>query len=160
MKKWSEIMKENKEEILVKMVDAFKEAEGGMSGWHIGIEIDQDGDVWTTGILSSGSQSVESWEGKTTIVTWINTWNVDYDDRDFLSDPDNAYLEAEFDDYKKVTDDELLPFEDFMMTEHPEILEVWDAQAIEVEIDAFYDNAADLLDNEISLQIETESCDE
>ena len=68
MKKWSELMEENKDDIMQNMVDAFKQAEGGMSGWHVGVEIDQAGNIWTTGILSQGSQSESSWKGETFIV--------------------------------------------------------------------------------------------
>ena len=77
MRKWSELMEENREAIVEKMVDAFKDAEGGMSGWFTGVEMDQDGEVWTTGTMSQGSQSQSSWEGKTFVVTSIPSWSVD-----------------------------------------------------------------------------------
>lgn len=157
MKKWSEILEENKDDIMQKMVDAFKKAEAGMSGWHVGVEIDQAGNIWTTGILSQGSQSESSWKGETFIVDWISTWNVDYEEENFLDDADYAYLKEEFEQHKKDTDDEYLILREWMINNHSDILENWDRIAKEVEVDGYYDNVQDKLDQIIENQKEYES---
>ena len=157
MKKWSEILEENKDDVMQNMVDAFKQAEGGMSGWHVGVEIDQAGNIWTTGILSQGSQSESSWKGETFIIDWISTWNVDYEEENFLDDADYAYLKDEFEQYKKDNDDEYLILREWMINNHSDILENWDRIAKEVEVDGYYDNVQDKLDQIIENQKEYES---
>ena len=102
MRKWSELMEENKDLIVEKMVDTFKEAEGGMSGWQIGVEMDQSGDVWTTGIMSQGSQSQSSWEGKTFVIDWIKTWEADYSTDDLIYDSE---LKDQYTEYEQLITD-------------------------------------------------------
>lgn len=102
MKLWSELMKENREVIVEQMVEAFKEAESVISGWHVGVEMDQSGDVWTTGIMNQGSQSQSSWEGKTFIINWVKTWESDYS----MDELENAEeLKDQFTEYEQLIND-------------------------------------------------------
>jgi len=158
MKKWSELMEENKDVIIEKMVEAFKEAEGGMSGWHNGVEMDQDGDVWTTGIMSQGSQSQSSWEGKTFIIDWIKTWNSEYDEYETLKNnlPECDDIYNAFEQFKVDEDDEYAYFRDFMREKYPEKLEQWDDETKQFEIDSYEEYARDLLDDVIDRQKEQE----
>ena len=159
MKKWSELMEENREVIIEKMVAAFEEAEGGMPSSSIGVEIDQDGDVWTTGMMSRGNQSESSWEGKTTIVDNINAWTFDYNELDELNSnlPELNYIKEAFEKYKIEEDDEYASFRMFMINNHIGKLDEWDREAFQLELDSFRDNANDRLNTIIENQKQNES---
>ena len=88
---------------------------------------------------------------------WINTWNVDYEEENFLDDSDYTYLKDEFEQYKKDNDDEYLILREWMINNHSDILENWDRLAKEVEVDGYYDNVQDKLDQIIENQKEYES---
>ena len=158
MKEWSELMQEKSELIVEKMVEAFKEAEGGMSGWHVGVEMDEDGDVWTTGIMSEGSQSESSWKGETTVIDWIKAWELEYDELDMLTFPENKEIQATFEQAK--LDDEDLYFRDWMSDNYPDKLKEWDKDARQCEIDSFEEYAGDKLDDIIRMQKEHENYQE
>ena len=166
MKKWSELMEENRETIVEKMVDAFKEAESGMSGWHNGIEMDQDGDVWTTGIMSQGSQSESSFNGRTFIIDWIDTWEADYS-TDELRDADE--LKAQYAEYEKMIEDaekndaypEFGSFFDFLNEKYFELYQEVNNRIIkgntEFEISEYWEYAETKLDGIIKNQKYEES---
>ena len=157
--KWSKLMEENREVIVEKMVEAFKEAEGGMSGWSIGVEMDQDGDVWTTGLMSQGSQSESSWKGETTIIDNIGSWNLDYDEMELLKAklPDFQDLYDEFEQHKIDEDDEWISLSSFMSERYPNTLNEWNDEMTSFEVDTFGDYASEKLDNIIRMQKEHET---
>jgi len=165
MEKWSELMEENREAIVEKMVEAFKEAEGGMSGWQNGVEMDQDGEVWTTGIMSQGSQLESSFNGRTFIVDWIKTWEADYS-TDELRDADE--LKEQYTEYEKTIEDaekndeypEFDSFFDFLNDRYFELYKEVDARIIqdnkEFEISEYREYANDKLDDIIKMQKDSE----
>jgi len=169
MRKWSELMKENREKIADKMVEAFKEAEGGMSGWHVGVEMDQDGGVWTTGTLSQGTQSESSWKGETTIIDWIGTWNADYS-TDELKDAEE--LKEQYAEYEQLRDDEekgdeypeFDSFYDFLNDRYFELLQEVSSRIIQdnkdFEISEYWGYAQDKLNDIIRQQRDSEADDE
>ena len=159
MRKWSELMEENKDVIVKKMVEAYEKAESNMSGWHFDIEMDQDGDVWTSGLLSRGSQSQSSWEGKTFIVVSIDTWVFDYDEMQTLNNnlPECNDIYEAFEQHKIDQDDEYASFRDFMNENYPEKLWQWDDEAKQFEIDSYEEYARDKLRDIIRNQKEYES---
>ena len=160
MKKWAELMEENREKITDCMIKAFKEAEGCMSGWHVGVEMDELGNVWTTGVLYQGSQSKSSWIGKTTIIDWIAAWNLDYEEENIFENKDYAYLKQEFKNYKIDNDDEYAILRSWMLENHSDILDIWDQAVRDMTIDGFYDEIDDKLNEIIRNQKEYDSYNE
>lgn len=143
---WAEIMEANRDSIIEKMVQAKKESEGTMSGWSVDVEIDEKGEVWTTGLMSQGSQSMSSWNGETFIVASVKSWTVEIDESECIkSEPS---LLAEFEAQK---DDELgYEYEwEFMQAKYPEIVKEWQDQATEFEVESYAEEADAILDRRI-----------
>ena len=114
--KWTEIMENHSDKIIEKMIQAKRESEGTMQGWSVGVEMDGDGDVWTTGLMSQGSQSASSFNGETYNVTAIQSWKAEYDEAEFFTTEDDDTLEKE---YKKYKEEEGSSVRTFMLDKHP-----------------------------------------
>jgi len=140
-KTWSQLMEENSELIIEEMVNAKREAESTLSGWRVGVEMDEDGNVWTTGILSCGSQSETSFNGKTNIIDWVGVWELDYNEMEILHDPENIEILEAFELAKISEDNEDLYLLEWMEKNYPNKLQEWDTTIREYEIDGFEEDA-------------------
>ena len=156
-KTWSQIMEENSELILEKMVDAKREAESTLSGWKVGVEMDEDGNAWTTGVMNCGSQSETSFNGKTNIIDWVETWELEYNEMDILHDSENIEILKAFELAIIEEDNEDLYLLDWIEKNYPNQLQEWDANMREYEIDGFKEYAAFKLLDLIDLQKQHET---
>jgi hypothetical protein len=105
---WSELIQSKETEIM----DAIKEAKlkaygygGYTSGYHYDVEIDEDGDVYVTGVHSQNWQTANSWEGKTKILWSVRAWELDLqgDENKNKETKRNTYLD-EIDNYMSEID--------------------------------------------------------
>jgi hypothetical protein len=153
MKKWSEILRDNSEAILNMMVQAKGETEGTMQGWHIDVEMNEKGEVWTTELFSVGSQSMSSWKGETFIVCSVQSWIAEVNESENI----RHYKEL-FDEYlaQEEAEDGYDTEWEFMQEKHPDILEEWKKDMIEYEIEAYKEEADYILDNIIEEQEQQE----
>lgn len=145
---WVEVMEDNSEAIVDAIKLAKGEAYGCMQGWHIDVEIDEDGKVWTGGLNSHGSQSMSSYKGETFIVCHVDSWEVDIDEAEDIKYSPDIYAEylAQQED-----DDGHDSAWEFMENKYPEIRQQWKNDARDFEISEF--DAGELLDRAIEKQI-------
>ena len=90
---WSELMEANRDKIEETIREAKKETYGTMQGWHVDVEMDEDGEVWTSGLASQGSQSMSSYNGETFIVCYIESWEVDTNESEDIKHHEKLYAE-------------------------------------------------------------------
>lgn len=162
MKKWSELMEANRDVIIEKMVEAYEKAEGGMSGWHYNIEMDQNGDVWIDGLLSQGSQSMSPWKGETAVITSISTWQIECPSFEVEKSDQLIELKKEYDELFNENNDDFLytSFYEWLADEHQEKLIEAENELTDIlrkeEISAYWETAADDLDYIIKREKECE----
>lgn len=131
---WAKIMEDNREAIEEKILEAKKETNGTMQGWHVDVEINEKGEAWTSGPNSVGSQSMASWKGETFIVTHVNSWEVDTNEAEDIKYHEK--LNAEFQAQQE--DENGYEYEwEFMENKYPEIREQWRNDARDFELDEF-----------------------
>jgi len=129
---WVKIMEDNRGKIEEALIQAKRETEGCMPGRYVDVEIDEDGDVLITGLFSW-----LSWDGKTFIVTGIETWTVDVDELEEIKY--HPELLAEFEAVAGIElkqADYYMVF-DFLEKNHPTILTEWKHNAIERELSKY-----------------------
>ena len=146
---WVKIMEDNREVIEEKIREAKEEAYKGMQGWHVDIEIDESGEAWITGLMSTGSQSISSWKEETFIVCSIKSWEVEFDDEEELRYSDEK-IYAKFLTQKNNEDGHERAI-DFMYAGYPELLEElqkqWEDECKNWAISEF--DASEILDRVI-----------
>jgi hypothetical protein len=142
---WVKIMQDNRDKILEAFMQAKKETNGSMQGWHVDVEMDQDGNVWVTGLMSNG-QSISSWNGETFIVGSVDSWNIEIDEAQWIENEEE--LKQEFEEQKDSEFGYKYPWQ-FMKEKHPDILQEWREEAEEYEIDNFSEKAEYLLNQRI-----------
>lgn len=155
MNKWSKLIKENRDTIIDKMVEAYTDAEGIPSGWHTSVEMDRDGNVWVNGIMSQGSQSRSSWAGKTHVVKNISSWEVEVpsfviEDDEAVQQQRDEYYRLEEEAEKNDEEFEYDSFYSYLADRYPDLLreveETNNKAEREYQIDCYRDNASDELD--------------
>ena len=130
--KWSKIIKDNQQEIEKVLMEAFEEAESDIgSGWGVDIEINKQGEVYHSSIISNNSQSMDSWEGNSCIITNIPCWEVDVN---VLEEIENDGLTEEYRGSKYFEYDEAT---EFIKNVYPKKLEQWEKELKAYEIDCF-----------------------
>lgn len=147
---WAEIMEANREGIISKMVQAKKETEGTMQGWGVDVEINETGDCWVGGLISQGSQSMSSYKGETFIVTTVNSWEVDVNEEEAIKNEPKMLEEY------LAQQNEEFGFEyayQFMAEKYPEKVEEWRKETVQYEIDAYEEEADNLLDHLIEREV-------
>jgi len=144
---WVKVMEDNSEAIVDTIKLAKEEAYGCMQGWHIDVEINEDGKVWTSGLNSHGSQSMSSWKGETLIVCHVNSWEVDTNEAEDIKYSPEIY--AEYLAQQEAEDGYDSAWE-FMENKYPEIRQQWQKDARNFEISEF--DAGELLDRAIEGQ--------
>lgn len=134
---WVKIMEDNRGKIEEALVQAKRETEGCMQGWHADVEIDEDGDVRITELFSCGSQTMSSWEGETFIVTGIETWTVDVDELEEIKYHPELLAEFEAAAGLKLKQTDYSMVFDFLEKNHPTISTEWKYYAIERELSEY-----------------------
>jgi hypothetical protein len=150
---WAKIIEENREKILEKMIEGKKEAYSSCQGWHLDVEMDAEGNVWTTDLLSHGSQSMSSWKGETLVVCSIGTWDVDLDHDDYVKN--DELLSSEYEAAKAAVEAEggYLSAYDFVQETCPEKEAEWEQEERDWVIEAFeMDDADRILDESIECE--------
>ena len=141
---WSEIMEANRAAIIEKMLEAYRDACHPMSGWHTGVEMNEDGEVWATGLASQGSQSMSSWNGETFVVKEYQTWEPELDFESMILGDTDEFVAL----YKKAIADKdvwnshriwLKEYYPAKITEYEQMLE-------DAEVDAYAETVEDVLD--------------
>lgn len=150
---WSKIMEDNKNKIIEKFIQAKRETKGCMQGWHVDIEMDETGDVWVTGLMSTGSQSMSSYKGETFIVGEVKSWEVELNESESIKYEEG--INAEFEAQQEDENGYEYAYE-FMAEKHPNILKEWEDNATEYEIDAFGDVIDGFVDRKITEEKEYE----
>lgn len=141
---WVKIMEDNRESIEDAIKLAKEETFNTMQGWHVDVEINQQGEVWTGGLASVGSQSMSSYKGETHIVTHISSWTVESNESE-----DIKYHEELYKEFQAQQEDEN-GYEyawEFMENKYPDIRQEWNNDARDFEIDEF--DAGEILDRVI-----------
>lgn len=141
---WAKIMEDNRDAIEEKIQQAKAETFETMQGWHVDIEIDESGDVWTTELFSHGSQSMSSYKGETFIVCSIGSWTVELDEAEEIKHDEKLYAEYLT---QKDTDDGYYTTSEFMNAKYPDTLEEWVNDAKNFELSEF--NPSEYLDRAI-----------
>ena len=131
---WSELMEANRDKIEETIREAKKETYGTMQGWRVDVEMDEDGEVWTSGLASQGSQSMSSYNGETFIVCSIESWEVDTNESEDIKYHKELY--AEYLAQKEDEDGYEYAWE-FMENKYPEIRKEWQNDAKQYELDEF-----------------------
>lgn len=134
-KTWKELIEENRDKILEQLELAKKEAFNCMQGWHIDVEMDSTGDVWTGGLASQGSQSMSSFNSETHVIASIGTWTLDdmnIDEDEIIKHPMHEKLNSEF---KAQKEDGYEYAWEFMQEKYPDIKSQWEQEAIDFEIE-------------------------
>ena len=131
---WVKIMEDNRDKIEETIREAKKETYGTMQGWHVDVEMDEDGEVWTSGLASQGSQSMSSWEGKTYVICSIESWNIEIDESEDIKYNEKLY--AEFQAQKEDENGYEYVYE-FMREKYPDILQEWQNDAKDYELSEF-----------------------
>ena len=144
---WVKVMEDNRDAIEETIKLAKEETFNTMQGWHVDIEIDENGKVWTTELFSHGSHSMSSHKGETFIVCRVNSWEIELDESEDIKHEEVLYPEflAQKDD-----DDGYENASEFMQAKYPDILQEWVDNARDFEISEF--DASELLDNAIEEQ--------
>jgi hypothetical protein len=153
--KWSEILEANSDKIIAAMVQAKRKAHHSMSGWHVDVEMDKSGEVWTGGLASCGSQSMSSWNGETFVIASIGTWVTEINEQDWIDNvPElNEEYEAQMED-----EDGFEYAWEFMQEKHPETWSEWKNEGLENEIEMYEEQASYNLDEIIAQQKQREDC--
>jgi len=138
---WVKVMEDNRDTIEETIREAKKEACGCMQGWHIDVEIDENGKSWTTELFSHGSQSMSSWKGETFIVCSIKSWEIELDESDEITHDEKLYPEFLS---QKDDEDGYYSASDFMRTKYPDTLEKWRKDIGDFELSEF--DPSELLD--------------
>ena len=141
---WVKIMEDNRDKIEETIREAKKETYGTMQGWHVDVEMDEDGEVWTSGLASHGSQSMSGWEGKTYIVCSIESWNIELDEDEEIKHDEKLY--AEYLAQKEDENGYEYAYE-FMRKKYPDVLQEWQENAKDYELSEF--DPSELLDRAI-----------
>lgn len=131
---WVKIMEDNSETILEAIKLAKKESYNTMQGWHVDVEINEQGEVWTGGLASVGSQSMSSYNGETYIVCHIDSWEVDIDESEDIKHHEE--LNAEFQAQQEDENGYEYAWE-FMENKYPDIRQEWVNDARDFEISEF-----------------------
>ena len=131
---WVKIMEDNRDKIEETIREAKKETYGTMQGWHVDVEMDEDGEVWTRGLASQGSQSMSSWKGETYIICSIHSWEVELDEDEEIKHDEKLYVEFLA---QKDTDDGSERAIDFMYAKYPEVLQEWQNDVKDYELSEF-----------------------
>jgi len=133
---WVKIMEENREAIEEKILQAKKETFETMSGWHVDVEMNEQGEVWTGDMMSTGSQSMSSYKGETFIITSVKSWRTEcnLDVEQEMKYNDNQKY---FNEYKTQQEEDIINESayDFMYENYPEILKQWEEEQEEAEKD-------------------------
>ena len=140
---WSEIMEQNRDKIIEKIIEAKKETEGTMQGWGVDVEINQEGDVWTTGLMSQNSQTMSSWEGETKSITRVVSWNAEVNEEEAIKYDEKLY--AEYLEQKEIREYSYFAYE-FMRDYYHGTLREWEENEYDEEIDAYTEQAEEELD--------------
>lgn len=130
------LKEDNREAIEEKILEAKKETNGTMQGWHVDVEIDENGKVWTGDLFSVGSQSMSSWKGETFIVCNSKSWNAEGSlnvEQEMKYNDNQKYL-TEYQKQKEEGEINESAY-DFMSENYPEILEQWEDENEEAEED-------------------------
>lgn len=143
---WVEIMEDNREKIIEAFIQAKKETNNTMQGWHVDVEINEKGEVWVGGLMSTGSQSMSSWNGETYIIGSVNSWVSELNEEAWIQDEKEIY--AEFLAQKDEEDGYESAWE-FMENKYPEIRQEWQDNENQYEIDAFAEEADSIIDRRI-----------
>lgn len=160
MKKWSELMRDNKGTIIEEMIQSFIEAEDEPLGTSISVEIDHDGNVWRTGALECNTQSTTSWKGESFVVVSIGAWELDYNMYDLLENnlPEYNDIYDEFKKYSKhckyISESDL---SDFMLQNYPDVLDKWNRDEYTYTIESFEEDVQERFEALLEDQIEIES---
>lgn len=141
---WVKVMEDNRDAIEETIREAKKETYETMQGWHVDVEIDKNGKAWTGDLLSTGSQSMSSYNGETFIVCGIQSWEVDCNEQEDIKYDEK--LNAEYLAQKDDEDGYEYAWE-FMENKYPEIRKQWQQDAIDFEISEF--DPRELLDRAI-----------
>jgi len=131
---WVKVMEDNREKIEDAIKLAKEESYGTMQGWHVDVEMDESGEVWTSGLASQGSQSMSSFNGETFIVCHIESWEVDTNESEDIKYHKELY--AEYLAQKEDEDGYEYAWE-FMENKYPEIRKEWQNDAKQYELDEF-----------------------
>ena len=141
---WVKVMEDNSEAILTAITLAKKESYGGMSGWHVDVEISESGEVWTGGLASQGSQSMSSFNGETLVITQVESWEVEIDEEYSIKTEKKIYAE-----YQAQEEDGYDAWE-FMKNNYPDIRQDWINETRDYEISEF--DAMDIYDRALEDQ--------
>jgi len=141
---WVKVMEDNREAIEDAIKLAKAESYNTMQGWHVDVEINEQGEAWTGGLASQGSQSMSSYNGETFIVTHVESWQVEINELESIRNDKKLYSEykAQMDN-----DDGYDSAWEFMKNVNPDIRQEWLENAKEFEIDEF--DAGELLNRVI-----------
>ena len=143
---WVKIMEDNRETIEEKILEAKREAFEAMQGWHIDVEIDEEGKVWTSDVMSTGSQSISSWNGETFIVCSISSWKVE---PNIIECMKNDGIYEEFSSQED-NEDGFYAEWDFLQAKYPGKIEEWEKAEKDWELQEF--DASEILDRAIEDQ--------
>jgi len=158
MEKLRSLVLEKQEEIKDKILKAYEEAEGLWESWRVDIQIDDNGEVWITGALSQGSQTMSSWKGESHVVASVHGWevggnNYDYDFKEDIKYQDNYdEIVAKFKEAEEK--DEAWDLYEFVQENYPEVIENMNAEYREYLFsDEFHEQAHRMID-EFLLQLD------
>lgn len=140
---WVKIMEDNRETIEEKIRQAKEETYNTMQGWHVDVEIDEDGKAWTSDLMSTGSQSISSWNGETFIICSISSWTVE---PDIIECMKNEGIYEEF-SAQKDNEDGYYSEWDFLQAKYPGKIEEWEKAEKEWELQEF--DSGEVLDRAI-----------
>ena len=132
MEKLRSLVIENQDKIKDEILKAYEEAEDLWESWRIDIQIDDNGEVWATGALSQGSQTMSSWKGETHVVASVHGWqvggnNYDYDFKEDIKYQDNYdKIIADFEEAEEK--DEAWDLYEFVQVNYPEVIENMDSE--------------------------------
>lgn len=146
--KVKKIANEKYEEIIAKIIEAKKEAEGYMQGMHVSVLIDKDGEIYYTGAMSQNSMTQGQFDGSALTIANLECWRVGWDGYDYNFDEDVKNID-EYEELQKEyeADEEHYSFFNFVSKEHPEIIEKLDDEYKEYLIDEWFpEMAAEKLD--------------
>lgn len=81
LEKLISVIEEKREEIIEKGIEQFKDrySYNGLSGWHLGVEVDENGNVYLTGPMSCGSQTMATYKGEAVTVVSFSTENYEFE---------------------------------------------------------------------------------
>lgn len=123
------LAEEKREEIIAEIIQAYKDADrSDLSGWKIDVCIDDDGEVFATGLMSQNSMLKGQFEGSVSTIAVVPTHNL----LDNFNLTEAIRYRSDYEElYKKYEDSDYYNFYDFIADEYSEIKEELENEYIE-----------------------------